>query len=582
MNDTTKKLSLEFLLNTQEKKKVLTTIEEPKTPTKRIETKPTISITHTTPKKNQKNLHAYSGDKKKKKKDSSEVTVTYNTGKWSKEETERFIQGYEEVGRRWTDISERYVKTRNPIQVTSFSQKFFREKGLPNLTPNTQPHYNDFIAYGPYEPIHTENWCSPQIFQNVYNITPPKLHSEYCEEIFCDEKKSGIVKNKTLNIQRMTFVYCHMCVDIMSNNTIFVEKVKNESCSLSNEIYKPYKKCGDKIDISKDIVPYVGFYGDEEILDRLVAFYDFSTRILLPIASYSYQFFIMFYFSLFTLLVLTIQIPGEYKQIHRFRRLFETKDKIRFIFSIKNQIIVEALISGIVPAILGFISNFIKTSVHTYGVIVSQIMVFMQFFQIITLWAFFFAKSKNLSLKTLTGRQLSFLIGSYIALLVLGIIGGILFLLRSIFLDDFIPMMTLTSLIGLWLICVSIIIIVVCVILWILTLVVYRALSNLSSDTKEKANYFINLKLTKMAIFLNIAVFIDILFVFIYGVVLVLPVVSWAITMFVQYLMYFAILGHMMIIFLSMTKWGRCIQLYCCFLPMFRKKLFTSNEEDEL
>ena len=56
--------------------------------------------------------------------------------------------------------------------------------------------------------------------------------------------------------------------------------------------------------------------------------------------------------------------------------------------------------------------------------------------------------------------------------------------------------------------------------LWILTIVVFRALSKLSSDTKEKANYFINLRLTRIALVLNIAVFFDIFFVLVFSVVI--------------------------------------------------------------
>ena len=94
----------------------------------------------------------------------------------------------------------------------------------------------------------------------------------------------------------------------------------------------------------------------------------------------------MFYFSLFTLLIIVFTIPGEFKQIYRIKKIYGCWNQFRFIFSLKNQIIIEALISGIVPSLLGFVSNFIKTSVHTYGIIVSQVMVLMQFFQIITLW----------------------------------------------------------------------------------------------------------------------------------------------------------------------------------------------------
>ena len=72
-------------------------------------------------------LHLYeekSLEKKKKFQENEEGELKQNRGKWSSEEHEAFVKGLKEIGRRWTEISKHYVKTRNSIQVTSYSQKF--------------------------------------------------------------------------------------------------------------------------------------------------------------------------------------------------------------------------------------------------------------------------------------------------------------------------------------------------------------------------------------------------------------------------------------------------------------------------
>jgi mRNA-degrading endonuclease HigB of HigAB toxin-antitoxin module len=196
-----------------------------------------------------------------------------------------------------------------------------------------------------------------------------------------------------------------MCIENLVNNTgypfkflyssSFIDKVKNGSCSHSNDIFKPYKKCGAEImDYTRDIVPYVSFLDNDELIvmcysfEQNVFFFldDFTNRILFPIAAYSYQMFIFVYFTLFTLLITFIMIPSEYDQIFQIKLRNKFWDKFRFIFSLKNQIIFLSFLSAIIPAIIGLISNFVKTSIHTYGIIAAQILTFIQFFQIITLW----------------------------------------------------------------------------------------------------------------------------------------------------------------------------------------------------
>ena len=53
----------------------------------------------------------------------------YNTGRWSKEEKSKFVQGMKKYGKKWSLI-QKYIQTRNVTQIRSHAQKHFqREKG---------------------------------------------------------------------------------------------------------------------------------------------------------------------------------------------------------------------------------------------------------------------------------------------------------------------------------------------------------------------------------------------------------------------------------------------------------------------
>lgn len=54
----------------------------------------------------------------------------YNQGKWTEEEHQNFLRGFQALGRRWTKISKHFVKSRTPIQVTSYAQKYCRDNNI--------------------------------------------------------------------------------------------------------------------------------------------------------------------------------------------------------------------------------------------------------------------------------------------------------------------------------------------------------------------------------------------------------------------------------------------------------------------
>jgi hypothetical protein len=176
------------------------------------------------------------------------------------------------------------------------------------------------------------------------------------------------------------------------------------------------------------------------------------------------------------------------------------------------------------------------------------------------------------------------------SLFVLGGIGALLFLLRSILLDQFIGMVITSSLIGIWLIVITIrnllnfnmlVFIVISIFLWVLTIIMYRILAKLATDTKEKAIYFVKLRFTRLTLALNVAFFFDIFIVLVYAAVTGLSgVFGWPLTLYVQYFVYFAVLIHMTIVFIGITNWEGFFKLYCCIcIKLISKKSKLDKNE---
>ena len=66
-----------------------------------------------------------------------ESEPTENTGRWSHEEHQRFLQGLDMYGKKWSKIAD-VVRTRTRVQVTSHAQTYFQKKteGRLELTKN--------------------------------------------------------------------------------------------------------------------------------------------------------------------------------------------------------------------------------------------------------------------------------------------------------------------------------------------------------------------------------------------------------------------------------------------------------------
>lgn len=62
--------------------------------------------------------------KKPKKKDHKQKESHFNTGRWQKEEHQRFVEAILKFGNEWKKV-QKYVKTRSSTQARSHAQKFF-------------------------------------------------------------------------------------------------------------------------------------------------------------------------------------------------------------------------------------------------------------------------------------------------------------------------------------------------------------------------------------------------------------------------------------------------------------------------
>jgi hypothetical protein len=99
-------------------------------------------------------------------------------------------------------------------------------------------------------------------------------------------------------------------------------------------------------------------------------------------------------------------LPSEYQQISKIREQNGFFRKFVFLCSLKNQIIFLSVFSSFIAFIFGFVSNFVYQQLYTIGAMIAMYLTFVQFVQIITLWAFFSSKSKNMAMDRLSKGQM--------------------------------------------------------------------------------------------------------------------------------------------------------------------------------
>jgi hypothetical protein len=165
----------------------------------------------------------------------------------------------------------------------------------------------------------------------------------FCEENYCDNytlSSLSTIQQNWIFFVKEFFIdqqQCRVC-SYGYNQTSFVERVKNGSCSFSNNYYKPWGKCGKLMEF-EDIAPYPTFpttlcYSYKENL----FFYenDLLNRSVIPVALVEILFMSIFSFTLSILIFFTMFIP-ELKELLKLKKIFGFGPKIRFIFSLLNQ-----------------------------------------------------------------------------------------------------------------------------------------------------------------------------------------------------------------------------------------------------
>jgi hypothetical protein len=199
-----------------------------------------------------------------------------------------------------------------------------------------------------------------------------------------------------------------MCFDFLVNNPRFIELVKNGNCSTLKIFNQEYGKCGHSLfDYSGDFVAYtpnIGCYSFKE--NRIYSDSGFTPTYLMTISLYGYSLLPSLLFGVSFLFILLVMIPSEYQQIYKFRNQIGFFGKMKFLCSLRNQTIFISLISSFIAFLFGFASNFTSFQLQTFGVMIATYLTFVQFVQIITLWAFFSSKSKNMAMNGLSKGQM--------------------------------------------------------------------------------------------------------------------------------------------------------------------------------
>jgi hypothetical protein len=187
-----------------------------------------------------------------------------------------------------------------------------------------------------------------------------------------------------------------------------MERVKNGNCSISNKIGEKYLKCGPLYEYNRDVIAYPNYFplcysfSDRQIFSEN----NFRTRYLFPISLYGYSIVPTVLFGFEFIIILCVMVPSEYQQISKIREQNGFFRKFVFLCSLKNQIIFLSVFSSFIAFIFGFVSNFVYQQLYTIGAMIAMYLTFVQFVQIITLWAFFSSKSKNMAMDRLSKGQM--------------------------------------------------------------------------------------------------------------------------------------------------------------------------------
>ena len=112
-----------------------------------------------------------------------------------------------------------------------------------------------------------------------------------------------------------------------------------------------------------------------------------ASRFIFPYYIFVSQIYLLLQFFVLTFITIFVTLVSEIPNLFEVKKRVGFKEKLRFLFSLKNQIIFISLISTILPCILSAVSFFVDDYViENSGNILAFLAISVQYVQIFTLW----------------------------------------------------------------------------------------------------------------------------------------------------------------------------------------------------
>eukprot|EP01080_Neovahlkampfia_damariscottae_P008223 gene8223-48_t len=384
------------------------------------------------------------------------------------------------------------------------------------------PLVDRFVVYGPKDNVQqheiTDLCQHAKPFLSKYYNTTWK-NDNFCENVFCEQNSTQISYNTTL--QRMSVIsYCHFCEETIKEKT-FINLIQNGSCKLSNQILSKYEKCGTFMKY-KDEFPYPNDDFDLCYSIQNNRFYfrnNFENMVLAPFNYYG-QFLYTSIFNFLIIIPITfITIVPEI--VHIFKVVFSNKNYkslIRFLFSIRHQIIVLSLLSFIPPFITLLIYLLQLDIFYDFSSMISFCLVAIAFFQVVVLWAHICVQAETLE-ANMSKKLLAISVLSFVAPISVTMIAIFQLLVGGIFANIFPEQSTLilSILVGClstYIVFLFVVMIIIVVSLWIFSIWMFRILckASPSDDAVSKTLYFAKLKFTRLTLLSSFAFFASMIF----------------------------------------------------------------------
>eukprot|EP01080_Neovahlkampfia_damariscottae_P003114 gene3114-5284_t len=431
----------------------------------------------------------------------------------------------------------------------------------------------NYIAFAPTTHKLGADVCNSQLFQRVFNKTLNLSNPNMCEDLYCND---SVFKLKNISSWRSQWIFfhCHLC--LTRYNERFVQRVKNGSCSISDTFFEPWKKCGKLMENEGDIVPHFDF----------LCYSKSENRYLMPFREFIGQSIVLVSFSILSVLIVTLTLVSFLPDLLEFKKKKTWTLKLKFLCSLKNQIIFLAVCATFIPLVCSFISMFIELPLETYGCVISQFLVSIQFVQIATIWSFVLSKSKKFKLKGFTKGHLAFLFGSIVVLFIFAVFGIAIFGFEYFTLIQIrapplfaIFSLVFNMLIGIWVMMAEISYFFISVVLWIYTIRMFKILSVTKSTFKEKLKFFFQLRFSQLTLILNISNFFTMGYVIWYIIARAFPgTFTWELTFIAPYLLYIGLSTNILVILFGMTNWKNILKIYCF---ACKKNINDDDTEDE-